>query len=108
MKRVKVNFNFKSMALVLFALVLSSNVWGESTTYTFTSKSWADATSSWTSNSDAFGFDSSKGIQRTAGTCEGETKNSMSNITKIEIEASTTSKGIGTYTVYIGDTQVFR
>lgn len=34
MKRVKVNFNFKSMALALFALVLSSNVWGQSTTYT--------------------------------------------------------------------------
>ena len=28
------NFKFKSMALVLFALVLSSNAWGQSTTYT--------------------------------------------------------------------------
>lgn len=35
MKRVKVNFNFKSMALVLFALVLSSNVWGADKTLTF-------------------------------------------------------------------------
>lgn len=37
MKRVKVNFNFKSMALVLFALVLSSNVWGAEPVATFNS-----------------------------------------------------------------------
>lgn len=36
MKRVKVNFNFKSMALVLFALVLSSNVWGADVTFDLT------------------------------------------------------------------------
>ena len=42
------NFKFKSMALVLFALVLSSNVWGADWSYTFTStesagsKTWED------------------------------------------------------------------
>lgn len=50
MKRVKVNFNFKSMALVLFALVLSSNVWGE--TYTNVEVSFTTSTkpTGWNTN----------------------------------------------------------
>ena len=42
MKRVKVNFNFKSMALALFALVLSSNVWGADCTGTIFTETFDD------------------------------------------------------------------
>lgn len=78
----------------------------ETTTYGFTDKNWSDSTSSWKSNSAGFGYDASRGIQRTAGTCEGETKNSISNITKISIKAVTTGSGVGTYSIYVGATLV--
>lgn len=38
----------------------------QTTTYKFTSKSWADASKSWQSQKDAFGFQSGKGVQITS------------------------------------------
>lgn len=78
----------------------------ETVTYTFTDKSFADATQSWTATTAAYGFDDSKGVQRTEGTAVATTKTEISNITKISISAATTKKGVGTYSVKVGDSEV--
>lgn len=100
----------KQFGLLLTILTLlavgSMNTWAETVTYTFTSKSFADATQSWTATTAAFGFDNSKGVQRTAGTAVATTKTEISNITKISISAATTNKGSGTYSVKVGDSEV--
>lgn len=50
------NFKFKSMALVLFALVLSSNVWGEDVTYKFTPNATTTGNSSSSYVTSAYSF----------------------------------------------------
>ncbi|MCQ2340718.1 MAG: hypothetical protein MJZ79_08120 [Paludibacteraceae bacterium] len=104
------NFKFKSMALVLFALVLSSNVWGETETYTFTSKSWgatnsAEQTANWTSGKDGNGLTTNQGIQITDGVsgANGTSPISFSNVSKIVVRYCTNaSKGVGTIKVQVG------
>ena len=75
------------------------------TTYTFTSKSWADSTSSWTSDKDGGQLTSGQGVQVTT-TYSGagaHTKSSISNITAIEFTYCTNaSKGVGSISVTIG------
>lgn len=100
----------KQFGLLLTILTLlavgSMNTWAETVTYTFTSESFADATQSWTATTAAFGFDESKGVQRTKGTAVATTKTEISNITKISISAVTTSRGVGTYSVKVGNSEV--
>ena len=75
------------------------------TTYTFTSKSWADSTSSWTSDKNGGQLTSGQGVQVTT-TYSGagaHTKSSISNITAIEFTYCTNaSKGVGSISVTIG------
>ena len=98
---------FRLLLTILTLLAVGSmNTWAETVTYTFTSKSFADATQSWTATTTAFGFDELKGVQRTKGTAVATTKTEISNITKISISAATTSKGVGTYSVKVGDSEV--
>lgn len=79
-----------------------------STTYscTFNSKSWAVAdggTISWTSDKDAYQYSSPNVQVTSAYTGAGATTTtSYSNITKVRIKASTTTKGVGNITVKVG------
>ena len=78
----------------------------EETTYTFTSKAWADATNSWTSNADGNQYNNdNQGVQVTTGTtgAGAETKNSLDNVSKVVIKYCTNAtKGVGSITVTVG------
>lgn len=78
----------------------------EETTYTFTSKAWADATNSWTSNADGNQYNNdNQGVQVTIGTtgAGAETKNSLDNVSKVVIKYCTNAtKGVGSITVTVG------
>ena len=81
----------------------------ETTTYTFTSKAWADATSSWKSNKDGNQLTSGQGVQVTTGAsgAGAETKNAMSNVSKVVVTYCTNaSKGVGSIKVNVGSTEV--
>ncbi len=78
----------------------------ETTKYTFTSKSWEDATGSWTSNADGLQKSTANnGIQVTEGTsgAGATTKEALSNITAVKVTYCTnSSKGAGSITVSAG------
>ncbi len=82
----------------------------QSTTYTFTSKAWADATNSWTSNQDGNSYDTSKeGVQVTAGTsgAKATTKEALSDVSKVVVTYCTNaSKGAGSIEISVGSTKV--
>ena len=80
-------------------------MWGAETTYTFTDKSWADATSSWTSGKAGNGYTSGQGVQITSGVtgANATTKSSFTNVSKIVVNYCTNaSKGKGTIKVKVG------
>lgn len=75
------------------------------TTYTFTSKSWADSTNSWTSDKDGLQLTSGQGVQVSTGVsgAGAHTKSAINNITAIEFTYCTNaSKGVGSISVTIG------
>lgn len=78
----------------------------ETKTYTFTSKSWADATNSWTSYKDGNQLTSGQGVQITTG-CTGAsayTKASFDQVSKVVVTYCTNaSKGAGKINVAVGD-----
>ena len=77
-----------------------------STTYTFTSKSWADSTNSWSSDNDGGQLTSGQGVQVTTGStgAGAHTKNAINNISEIEFTYCTNaSKGAGSISVTVGD-----
>ena len=80
------------------------------TTYTFTSKAWADATNSWTSNQDGNSYDTSKeGVQITANTsgAKATTKEALSDVSKVVVTYCTNaSKGAGSIEISVGSTKV--
>jgi len=82
----------------------------EETTYTFTSKAWADATNSWTSNADGNQYNNdNQGVQVTTGTtgAGAETKNSLDNVSKVVIKYCTNAtKGVGSITVTVGTAEL--
>ena len=82
----------------------------QSTTYTFTSKAWADATNSWTSNQDGNSYDTSKeGVQVTANTsgAKATTKEALSDVSKVVVTYCTNaSKGAGSIEISVGSTKV--
>ena len=96
-----------AFALVFTLLIGAGNAWGQ--TYTFSSKSWADATNSWTSNKDGYQYNNNNSgtsnVQVTSGCSEAgaTSKSSFSNITSITVNAATTSKGVGNITIKVGD-----
>ena len=101
---------FKTMLLLCALIVGSSNVWAEdvTTTYVFTSKSWAatcnSASADWTSGKDGTGF-MNHGIQVTTSTtgANGTSPVSFTNVTKIVATYNTnTSKGAGSIVAQIG------
>lgn len=82
----------------------------QSTTYTFTSKAWADATNSWTSNQDGNAYDTAKeGVQVTANTsgAKATTKEALSDVSKVVVTYCTNaSKGAGSIEISVGSTKV--
>lgn len=82
----------------------------QSTTYTFTSKAWADATNSWTSNQDGNAYDTSKeGVQVTAGTsgAKATTNEALSDVSKVVVTYCTNAtKGAGSIEISVGSTKV--
>lgn len=82
----------------------------EKTTYTFTSKAWADATNSWTSIADGNQYNNdNQGVQVTTGTtgAGAETKNSLDNVSKVVIKYCTNAtKGVGSITVTVGTAEL--
>lgn len=88
----------------LFLMLLFVNLgWGQSQTYTFTSKSWAANPTDWTSVKDGLSLQSNQGIQintGATGAC-GNSPESFSNISKVIVNYSTnSSKGVGTINVF--------
>lgn len=84
MKRVKVNSNFKSMALVLFALVLSSNVWGADPNDYIPVKSFNNSTAG--SYQSSMTGDSHEGISCSMGNVipsSGQMKLNQGNTTSV-------------------------
>lgn len=78
------------------------------TTYTFTSKSWADATNSWKSGMDGNMYTSGQGVQVTSGKtgANATCKTSLNKVSQVEISYCTNNKsGKGTITVTIGSTE---
>ena len=79
-------------------------------TYTFSSKAWADATSSWTSIKDGAAYDSQKqGVQVTAAAtgATAETKDVFNGVSKVVVTYCTNSKtGAGSVKVSVGDNSV--
>ena len=95
----------------VFYAVFATKQGGESEetkTYTFTSKSWADDTNSWTSTKDGAAFSSEKnGVQVTTGStgAGAKTKSALSNVSKVVVSYCTNAqKGAGSIAVKAGNT----
>ena len=89
----------------MFMTLTASTAWGAITTYTFTSKSWADSSSGWTSGKDGNQFTSNQGVQVTEGVsgANATTKNSFTNISSIAVQYCTNaSKGAGSIKIQVG------
>ena len=82
----------------------------QTTTYTFTSKAWADETNSWNSLKDGYAYDNTKeGVQVTAAAtgASAETKTALSNVTKIVVSYCTNAKnGAGSIKMSVGSTEL--
>ena len=96
---------------VTFYAVFANGVAGAATpvntTYTFNSKSWGDATNSWSSNTAGDELTSGRGIKILgSASAEGITKNSYTDVTKVVVTYCTNaSSGTGSVTVTVGDTE---
>ncbi len=82
----------------------------QTTTYTFTAKDWSDATDSWTSNQDGYGYDNQKqGVQITANAsgAKATTRQSVSHVSKIVVNYCTNAtKGDGSIEMTVGSQSV--
>ena len=98
----------KFLTLSIFFLLsfFTTNLWGATTTYTFTSAKWADSSNGWTSGKDGVAYLNS-GVQvREKGTgAYATSKTSFTNISKIDVKYCTNaSKGAGTIVLTVGST----
>ena len=96
----------KTLLIVcLLAMVGTSNVWAEDVTYTFSSKSWGDSNSAWTSGKSGNELTSGRGVQVTKGTtgANATTKSSFSNVSHVVVTYSTNaSSGAGSIGIKVG------
>lgn len=102
---MKKSFTILIATLTLLALMTRSLTGLGQTTYTFTSTAWADESNSWSSDKNGSAIGDSRGIavQKAASGAGATTKNSVSNITSITINAAKSNKGVGSIDVYVGD-----
>ena len=99
-----------SEGAVFYAVFATKSEGGaeETKTYTFTSKDWKDATSSWNSNKGGNQLTSGQGVQVTTGTtgAGAETKNELSDVTKVVVKYCTNAtKGAGSLKVSVGSAE---
>ena len=97
--------SLRLLLVMLLTLTVSANAWGATTTYTFTSKSWADTSNGWTSGKDGNALTSNQGVQVTTGVtgANATTKNSFTNISSITVKYCTNaSKGAGSIKIQVG------
>ncbi|MCR5483539.1 MAG: hypothetical protein K6E99_03965, partial [Bacilli bacterium] len=85
-------------------LVQSTQVTEQTVTYTFTNKSWTDATNSWASVTAGSSFEQDRGVATSKKTLEAISKNEFKNVKKVILNASTNSSG--TFFVKVGETIV--
>jgi len=81
----------------------------EENKYTFTSKAWADATNSWSSDKDGGQLTSGQGVQVTAGYsgAGATTKSAVENVSKVTVNYCTNAtKGAGSIDITVGSTKV--
>ena len=94
------------VVLTMLLTIGVGSMWGETTTYTFTSNKWADSSNGWTSGKDGVAYLNS-GVQVTKnGTgAYATSKNSFTNISKIDVKYCTNgSSGAGTIVLTVGST----
>ena len=80
----------------------------ENTKYTFNSKSWGDATNSWSSDKDGGQLMSGQGVQVTTGAsgAGATTKSSVTNVSKVVVNYCTNkSAGAGSVKITVGGTE---
>ena len=95
--------------ITFYAVFAHETAGGEAatnTTYTFTSKSWGDATSSWNSTTDGDELTSGRGIKVLGSeSAVGVTKNNFKAVTKVVVTYCTNaSTGAGSIAVSVGET----
>ena len=94
------------LLLVMFLTLTASTAWGQTTTtYTFSSKSWAATPANWTSGKDGNQMQSGRGIQVTTGAtgANATSPKSFTNVSKIVVTYSTNaSAGAGAIKIKIG------
>lgn len=76
------------------------------TTYTFTSKSWGDSTSSWTSGKDGNQMSNGRGVQITTGAtgANATTKSLFNGVSQVVVTYSTNaSNGAGSVSIQVGE-----
>ena len=116
MKR-KFTFLIAAAFMLLTMMARPVTVWGQSrtettTTYTWTSRNWDEATDSWDNNKAGYQYNGTgtTNVQVTSSstyTGAGATsKNSFSNISSITVNAATTSSGVGNITIQVGSGSV--
>ena len=101
-----INWTLKLVSVLVLVLSLGiGNVWGETVTTTFTSSSWGDANSGWTSNTNGSDF-VERGVANNGvnGACTSKTSYS-SGIYSISIVASSNA-GTNKIKVLIGSTVI--
>ena len=90
----------------MFLTLTASTAWGQTTTtYTFSSKSWAATPANWTSGKDGNQMQSGRGIQVTTGAtgANATSPKSFTNVSKIVVTYSTNaSAGAGAIKIKIG------
>ena len=71
--------------------------------YTFTTKSWGDSSSAWTSGSDGNGYTSGQGIQVTTAGANATSKSSFTNVSRVVVTYNTNkTAGAGSIKIKIG------
>ena len=100
--------NLRYAAVALFILLGVGNAWGQAaTTYTFTSTAWGTTQSAWTSDKAGTQTGDARGIAiQAAASGAGAHTAPISNITKVAINCSKSSKGVGSISVKVGNTKV--
>lgn len=110
----KINHNMRTyftrfITILILLLGVGGSAWGDTETYTFTSKSWAatnsGGTANWTSGKDGNALTSGRGIQVTASTsgANGTSPITFSGVSQVVLTYSTNAdKGAGSIAVQIG------
>ena len=98
---------FLAVLLVLLTIGIG-NAWGTEVTYTFTSASWGDSNSAWTSNTPGSDFESSspeRGVVNKDVSGECTSKSSFSGVYSISVMAAANGAG-GAIKIKIGSTEI--